>query len=133
MPMMPWSASLSAQYELDETQHERLPELINLLHDAMALGRVHEVLGYVLDELVAFIRSSFVAEERLMDAYDYPLHALHSRKHRVLTQEVVSLRGRFAAGKPIRIADVLLFLQGWLSGHIERSDRVLGRFLAATT
>jgi hemerythrin-like metal-binding protein len=132
MLMMPWNASLSVSYEPDDMQHERLTELINLLHDAMTLGRAHQVLGYVLDELVAFIRSSFVAEERLMDAYDYPLHELHSRRHRVLTQEVVSLRGRFAAGKPIRIADVLLFLQSWLVGHIQRSDRVLGRFLAAT-
>ena len=133
MPLISWNESLSVGYEPIDEQHRRLIELINMLQDATTHGGDQHVMGDVLDGLIEYTRFHFATEERLMEAYKYPLNALHTKAHTELRRRVVALRGQFTAGKPVISVNVQLFLKDWLASHILRSDMALGSFLAAST
>ena len=52
--------------------------------------------------------------------------------HSDLVRKAVEFRGQSVAGQPVLTEDVMRFLQDWLTKHIQRSDKTLGSFLAAT-
>ena len=132
MPRFAWNESLSVGYEPIDEQHKRLIALINQLHDAMIDDKGQEVLGEILDGLIAYTRSHFAMEERLMHAHDYPLSDGHKRMHSDLVRKAVEFRGQFVAGQPVLTEDVMKFLQEWWTKHVQGSDKTLGSFLAAT-
>ena len=132
-PLMIWNESHSVGYESIDEEHKRLIELINLLQNAVTHDKGQDVLGYVLDELIAFTQSHFPSEERLMVAYHYPLMATHQARHAAATCRLVRLRAQFTAGRPPSILLVIQELEDWLADHIQVSDIALGHFLAAMT
>ena len=68
-----------------------------------------------------------------MLAYRYPLMATHKARHVAATRRLVQLRAQFTAGRPPSILLVIQELEDWLAGHVQVSDRALGKFLAAMT
>lgn len=129
MPLMSWSDSLSVNVEEINTQHKRLLELINQLHDAMGQGKGREVVGKVLDGLIDYTRTHFAYEERLMVAQVYPSYLKHKVEHDALTKKVLDLQSRFLSGEIVITMEVMNFLKDWLSTHIMNVDKLFGAYL----
>jgi hemerythrin len=129
MPLITWNNTLSVNVQEIDSQHKRLVELVNQLHDAMSQGKGREVMGATLAGLIDYTRTHFAAEERLMTAHAYPGYGRHKAEHDALTKQVVDLQGQYQAGQPVLTIEVMNFLKDWLSKHILEVDKQLGAYL----
>jgi len=129
MPLLTWNESYSVNIREIDTQHKKLIELINNLHDGMKLGKGKEVTGSVLNELANYTGFHFKTEEKLFDKYGYPETLKHKRQHDDLVEEVMSFKKSFDEGKGLVTVDLMLFLKNWLTNHIINSDKNYTKFL----
>ena len=89
----------------------------------MLSGKGREVLGGVLNELIDYTKRHFADEEELMRRHNYPEYSRHKTIHEELTFKVLNLKREFESGTSVLTMDVMTFLQQWLTGHIEKSDK----------
>jgi hemerythrin len=122
MALMKWDDTLSVQIDGIDVQHKKLVGLVNQLHDAMSTGTGRQVVGPVLDELVAYTREHFAHEEQLMRRAGYPDLGKHAAEHTKLTSEAAQLQQGVKAGNVLTM-DVMNFLVTWLSQHIMKVDK----------
>lgn len=131
MALITWSDSMSVGVARIDKEHQGLIDLINLLHSEMLAGKSKEVLGPVLDKLIAYTKLHFAAEETLFRTHGYSGAAGHTKEHEVLTQKAVELARDFKAGKSVIGAPVLNFLRDWLTNHILKQDMAYKLFFAS--
>jgi len=129
MALLDWSERYSVGSRMIDAQHRRLFDLINDMHEAMKVGQAKVVTARVLDQLVAYTRTHFDAEERAMAAVAYPDLAAHVAEHRKLTETVARLNDDVKAGTVGITLEIMEFLQYWLTNHIMRIDRKYAPFL----
>lgn len=53
-------------------QHKKLVSMVNEMYQAMSQGKGNDVVGKVLNDLIAYTRTHFAAEEKLMQTNGYP-------------------------------------------------------------
>lgn len=123
MPLMNWDASLSVGVSLIDTQHKKLVELVNKLYDAMKAGKSKDVLGPILDELIAYTASHFKTEEKYFDDFKYEGILAHKEEHKKLVAQVLDFQGKFKSGAASISIELMKFLQDWLVNHIKGTDK----------
>lgn len=129
MPFIEWSERISVGHPLIDSDHHKLIDLVNRLHDAMTHRRGAAVLGEVLRELIDYTRVHFAHEERLMREHSYPKLHEHRRQHADLVGRVLDLERKFTAGVVLLSVEVMEFLKQWLTVHIMEHDKALAVFL----
>lgn len=129
MAFIDWSNSLSVDIKELDDQHKKLIELINQLNDAMKVGKGKDVIGKVLGSLIAYTKSHFATEERLMQTHSYPSYIIHKKAHDDLTKQALDLQKKFEAGNIAITVEVMGFLKDWLSKHIMSTDKQYSPFL----
>ena len=110
---------------IDE-QHRALAAMVGRVGAEFAAGRNAPRLRSALDELVAFARAHFAAEEALMDRYAIADRAAHKQAHRRLLQDAQSLAPN-CRSRTMMVG----FLHGWLLRHVDSADKELARQLLA--
>lgn len=123
MPIMKWVDDYSVQVDELDQQHQKLIELINLLHDEMRQGKGRESLGRILEKLIEYTRIHFATEEDWMARAGYAGLAAHREEHRALTRQVEDLQNQHRAGSRTLSLDVMVFLKDWLVNHIQKTDQ----------
>ena len=124
-----WTDKYSVGIQEVDDQHKRLVELVNDLYEAMTAGRGSEVLGTVFNTLLAYTRTHFAEEEKLMQQCGFPGFSEHKQLHERLTQQVIDLGEQFREGKSSLTVHVATFLKDWLVKHIQGTDRKYVPFL----
>lgn len=122
MPLITWSDTMSVGVAKIDKEHQKLIELINLLHSEMIAGKSNEVMGKVLDQLITYTRGHFALEETLFRTHAYPEGPAHKQEHDALTKKVLELQTEFKAGKTFIGVPTLNFLREWLTRHILKVD-----------
>jgi hemerythrin len=98
-----------------EQQHHALVSLINKLDDAVKNDEpLHRVEG-IIDDVIAYSRFHFAAEERLMDLYQYPHVEAHKDKHKQLLHDAFKFKEKFRYIGKHEFAD---WLNHWPFAHI---------------
>lgn len=105
--------------------HQKLVNLVNQLHEAMAQGHGKDVLGNILGALIQYTREHFKREEEHMQRINYANYASHKQEHDKLIREVVELQNKFTAGNGMLSVQVSGFLRNWLTNHIMKVDKDL--------
>ena len=123
MPLITWGPRLETGIEIIDSQHKRLVEIINEFADAMKAGRSDEIMGAILEELVAYTETHFSVEEKLMANHDYAEVDSHRREHRVFTDQIKMDQYNFSVGAWKFDQKMLDYLRGWLVNHIAVSDQ----------
>ena len=126
--VMEWNEAYSVGIAKLDEQHKRLLSLLNQAH---RLGdRQHQPaeLNRLASSMLAYAFSHFTTEEELMRAYDYPDYLPHMAMHNSFKQQANRYQLEAANGEGSSRA-VVAFLSEWLEGHINGSDKKLGRFL----
>ena len=123
MPLITWGPRLETGIAIIDAQHKRLVDIINELNDALEAGRSDEIMGAILEELVAYTETHFSVEEKLMGNHDYEDIENHRREHRVFTDQIKMDRANFNAGAWKFEKRMMDYLRGWLVNHISASDR----------
>jgi hemerythrin-like metal-binding protein len=102
-----------------DRDHQRFFELINRLHDCMALGKDEAVVRATLAALVDYAREHFVREEKELDDLGYPHLAQHEAEHRHFLQELYRIaRQPTAAARP-----AVALAREWLLEHTLKTDK----------
>ncbi len=123
MALITWGPKLEIGIGIIDSQHRRLVNLINQLHEAIQEGRGSEVVGETLKGLIDYTHTHFRTEEELLKEHNYEDYALHCREHRIFTDQIEIYRDRLDAGS-LRLSDeVMGYMRGWLLTHIGSSDR----------
>jgi len=131
MALMTWDSTLLVGVAEIDGQHKKLVEIVNTMHDGLSVGKAKEILGKVLDELVAYTVSHFSTEERIMTAQKYEGYEKHKAEHTKLIEDVSDFVQKFKAGKSMISIELMNFLKDWLSKHILETDKKLGAALNA--
>lgn len=127
--MIEWSDSLSLGIESIDDQHRKLVNMINALQEAIDQAETDQVLIDIFDGLAVYTDKHFSYEEQLFEAHGYHEHEAHQREHKVLRDQVLTLKRRFESGE-LLVTDALMeFLVNWLEEHIQGSDRQYVEFL----
>jgi len=114
-----------------DNQHRKLFELVNELGQALHAGRGSDVVGRILLSLIDYTEYHFLAEEKLMERYKFAGLPTHRGEHKYLTERVQAFEKEFDAGNRDITPQLLMFLQKWLTNHIQVVDQRYGDFLNA--
>jgi hemerythrin len=106
-----------------DSEHQRLIELINELHAAMAAGQGRPVLEKILNGVAAYTFTHFANEEDLMRKHGYPGYEAHKAEHDKLVAQVRELQADARTSKLGLSLDVMHFLKQWLMKHIAVVDK----------
>jgi hemerythrin-like metal-binding protein len=128
MALFNWSAQYETGIFLVDTQHKKLVEAINTLHDAMKDGKGKEKAEATLTFLVDYTVQHFTAEEGLMKQKNYPDFVNHKAVHDKLIAEVKDMKTKYVAGKVLPM-QVSSFMSDWLKNHILGTDKKYVPFL----
>lgn len=132
MPLMEWNDKLSVGIAPIDRQHQKLVGMLNTLYDGVQAGHGKDVLGKVLDGLIAYTVDHFSFEEKLFAQTGYPASAAHIKEHEDLKRQVLEVQAKYKSGAAATLSlEVMNFLKNWLVKHIQGSDKRYGPHLVA--
>jgi hemerythrin len=128
MSLINWEESLSVKVSEIDSQHKKLIELINKLHDAMKERKASQVLSEVIDELVDYALSHFQTEEKYFEKFGYLKATAHKKEHKDFVNKVAAFKNDFSKGKAMLSMEIMEFLKAWLINHIKKIDMAYSDF-----
>lgn len=129
MALITWKEIYSVDISEIDSQHKKLIDMINSLHDGMIGGKNEETISKVLFDLIDYTTTHFLTEEKLFDKYGYPETELHKQQHNNLVEKVIEIQNRYHYGEPVLTMELINFLRDWLNEHIIGSDKKYSPFL----
>ena len=117
-----WKDELSVGIDEIDEQHKRLTLIINRMGEAMADGRSEELIGSIIDELVAYADTHFATEEKYFVKYGYPKAAEHEAEHAAFDKQIKEYQKAYARGEISSCSEVLQYLIGWFTTHLKGAD-----------
>ncbi len=129
MTVFAWQEEYSVGIREIDEQHKQLVAMVNDMHQALAQGKGREILGDILNKLIAYTQYHFGSEEALMEKYGFPDFPAHRQAHASMTAQAQALHEEFAGSDIKRSIEVARFLQQWLNKHILETDKKYSSFL----
>ncbi|MDH5682230.1 MAG: bacteriohemerythrin, partial [Spirochaetota bacterium] len=123
-----WENSLSVEIDSIDKQHMKLVDYINELYSAMKVGKGHLVTGEIMDKLIEYTDKHFTFEEKLMTQHNYPGYIEHKKEHETFVEKVLEVRNLSKQNKSPASAEIMVFLQEWLTHHIKIIDKQYSDF-----
>lgn len=130
MAFIEWSDQLSVNNIAIDSEHKKLVNITNKLHEAMSKGEGSKVMENILTELIIYTKTHFANEEKLMRANNYKDLDEHITQHKSFVNEVNKFYTNFKSGSFTISISVLNFLKNWLIDHIQGSDKKYGMSVA---
>lgn len=127
---MEWTNELTVGVEAIDNQHKELIRRMNAFFDSLNTdnqAKVMEMLSFLGEYVVTHFRD----EEALQVRYNYPGYADHRKLHQAFIKDVkqmsddIKSHGFTVATKSL----VGLTLTNWLTLHINREDKALGKYI----
>ena len=131
MALLAWKEDYSVRVRQFDDQHRRLIEMVNKLHDAVALRKGPKIQSDVLSSFAAYTQTHFSDEERVMMQNRYPGFHAHKKAHDQLVARVRAVQRQIEAGDGAVSPGVMNFLKDWLLDHIQGVDMQYGPYLNA--
>ncbi|MCX7984318.1 MAG: bacteriohemerythrin [Bacteroidetes bacterium] len=123
MGLVQWNSELSVGIPSIDSQHKKLVELVNTMHEAMLTGKGKDIVAKILSELITYTKTHFKHEEDYMERTAYPQTAVHALQHAQLTKKVLDLQSKVESGTVTITMEVMNFLKSWLQDHIMKMDK----------
>lgn len=126
-----WNQNLAVGVMEIDGQHKELFNRINALLDALGQGKGKQELGNTLKFLEDYTKTHFTAEEKLMTKHSYPGYAVQKAEHTKFINDLSAMHKEFdAAGASLPLLiQVQKRTVEWLTSHISKMDKELGKFL----
>ena len=120
MAYLHWVPELDTGIAEIDTQHKRILDYINKLHDLRSSPH-RAALGDVIGETVDYTLSHFAFEESVIESAGYMFAGPHKKVHELFTRKVAEMQSRFDAGEDIA-TELHGMLSRWLFNHIRNED-----------
>jgi hemerythrin-like metal-binding protein len=129
MELVQWSEKFSVGVrELDE-QHQHLIKLLNLLISTQGTANTRsETISDTLMAMTRYAQSHFQAEEKLMEAYDYPGLEKQKIQHRDFRKKTVAFSTATYYGIDQVPEALLEYVVEWWVHHILEDDMAYRSF-----
>lgn len=123
MAYLEWEPDLDTGIEIIDSQHRRIVDYINQLHEAK-IADDRTMVGDVIDGLIDYTSSHFSFEEAMITEAGYAFVTAHQQTHKSFINRIAQFRVRFKAGQDAQtIAEEMGGMLGhWLYNHIRRDD-----------
>ena len=89
----------------------------------MMAGKGKDIVGAILNRLVAYTKDHFGREEIVWKAGRYADFDQHKKEHTDLLTTVAEFKVKYDKGTVALSVDVMNFLRNWLKNHILISDK----------
>lgn len=124
-----WSETLDSGVKEIDDQHKTLVNMLNTLNEAIHGGWGKEARREVIDKLIEYTKVHFAMEEGLMDSSNYPNSKAHKRQHEELIVMLKEHVRQYEQNSDTSSYNLIFFLKRWLTEHIMRDDKLLGKYL----
>jgi hemerythrin len=126
-----WYPALAVGVREVDEQHQEIFRRVDALIQALMAGRGADELAPLFGFLGEYVVDHFGEEEALMRAHRYPQRAAHEAEHRRFVEDFTALRAEYEreGGTGFLLVKVNNRVSQWLTTHISRTDKELGRFL----
>ncbi|MCB1174519.1 MAG: hemerythrin family protein [Leptospiraceae bacterium] len=124
MQQIDWQPEWSFDIYSIDSQHQKLLELINQLLTFVSADREPVSLAEPLQGLLEYTQYHFDFEEKYFELYDFRATSDHCREHQQFKDRIaaiISNQNSELSGQDL--AELIAWLQDWLVGHIQGSDR----------
>lgn len=128
MAYLAWDEKYSVSVKEIDSQHQKLIDLVNELHEAMKQGKGKDIMSQVLQTLIDYTATHFGTEEKYMIAFKYPQFTQHKLEHENFVKKVLDFQKDYNSGKLALTIDIMNFLKDWLVSHIQGTDKKFGPF-----
>lgn len=123
MVLFKWNDSLSVNVKVIDSQHQRLVNLINQLHELMKMGKSSDAIKQVIEDLTDYSVTHFSTEEEYFNKFNYDGAEAHIDEHRMFVMKVLEFKTAYESGKAALSIEVMNFLKDWLINHINGTDK----------
>lgn len=128
MPLIEWNDDLKTGFRPMDSEHRRLANLVNELHEYLVAGSSLTLIDAVFQQIAAHTVVHFRHEEKLMAEYGFPDLAAHREAHLELERQITELLQRIELGAPVFSLELVEFLKSWLVSHILTLDKAFGEY-----
>lgn len=120
-----WDESLSVGISTIDEHHRYLFDLVNDLIEVVANKLGARELGRVLKALGQYAMVHFMAEERMMQQYNYPRLHIQIQQHHIFLERMKEFNEELHQNPLIAQFEILVYLRNWLVAHIRDEDTQL--------
>jgi hemerythrin-like metal-binding protein len=132
MAFVNWSNEWKVGVRLFDSDHKRIFELINDLHESIVAGIDAARLNEALDVLDTHIAAHSKHEEDYFDNTGYPNASRHRGLHKAYSDAMANFRAEIThAATSAQKVELLLIHKGWHLLHLQEEDKELGKFLTS--
>ena len=125
-----WSEEFSVQMEELDTQHKKLFDILERLHEALETQKEKKEFALLLGEFIFYADYHFIAEEAYLEKIGYPEIDAHKEQHQRVKEKVKEFRENYNKGNYIITLDLSEFINGWIKQHILIEDQKYAKFLS---
>jgi len=123
MSKFQWKEEYSVGVAEIDFEHKRLIEAIADLSDAINAHTVESQMQHVLNQLDFYVSHHFATEERYFERFNYAGAEEHIKYHRDFEAKVAEFRKKYENHEEEISAELIIFLEDWLSDHMLNVDR----------
>jgi hemerythrin len=129
MGLINCNSLLSVGIEQFDAEHRQLVSIINQLHEAIKAGSGAQAVQTTLLQLLEFAKRHFLAEEQLMEQYEFPLLKEHRQAHQAILDRLAQFQAELQQAVQPMQHNLMQFLLDWLVNHTKTVDKQYGPFL----
>ena len=129
MDVMNESKELTFGVATMDREHTGQLSLLNDLKAAVRNGADDSLIYALLNELVEHTNLHFLSEQLAMKLHAYEAYESHLLEHERLLGEVQKLKSGLATGTATDKHSLIEALRGWLTIHIQTTDKALAEYL----
>jgi hemerythrin len=128
MSIVNWNESYLLGIDDIDSHHEHLVALLNDTYDTIVARESAGKIEKIFDDLIAYSKYHFAAEESMMNTLAYPKLDEHVLLHDAFSREIDRFQSEFHNGNTLITVGVLTYLKDWLINHILTNDVDFGKF-----
>lgn len=112
-----------------DAQHQQLFGLVSEFYEAIRQKQTERAMSDLLNGLVEYARTHFLAEETYFKQYHYPLAANHIARHSEFIDKIMEFQTRLLAKQLLIPLELAEFMKTWLTQHVLGEDQQYAPFL----
>ncbi len=121
--MIEWDDKYSVNVSIIDEQHKKLIDIINKAITAKQHNNNPEEISEILYDMTIYAQEHFKTEEAYMKKFEYPEYQSHKNEHTDFYIKTLVYSNRETKGDSQITDDILEYLQQWLVGHIQITDK----------
>ncbi len=123
MPLFVWDDKFSVGNHTMDSHHQKLFDILNVIHDAAREGRGEEIIETQLNELASYTKYHFNEEDKLMVQTGYPGLESQRQAHKAFLDKIADYQAEVQNGNGLFVvSNVAVTVKDWLKQHILTMD-----------